>query len=79
MHRSIEPAAGPLHIIRLPEVVRKTGISRTAVYQRISKGEFPAPVSLGDRAIGFVSEEIDRYIAHLMIRRRVQKTEGWAA
>ncbi|MDR3411824.1 MAG: AlpA family phage regulatory protein, partial [Formivibrio sp.] len=41
-------------ILRLPNVLDRTGLSRSTVYQRVSEGRFPRPVSLGDRAVGWV-------------------------
>lgn len=61
----------PLRILRFPDVVQKTGISRTAVYEKIRSGEFPAPVNLGERTVGFVEGEVDSYLTRLMDRRGV--------
>lgn len=52
-----------ISILRLPEVRARTGLSRSTIYQRMSKGEFPSPVSLGDRAVGWVKQEVDQWIA----------------
>jgi prophage regulatory protein len=49
-------------ILRLPEVIDLVGLSRSTIYKRISEGLFPLPISLGDRAIGFVSLEINEII-----------------
>lgn len=49
-------------ILRLPDVIRRTGLSRSAVYQKVKEGNFPAPVSLGLRAVGWIDEEIDSWI-----------------
>lgn len=49
-------------IIRLPEVKEKTGISRSSIYLRMSKGEFPLSISLGDRAIGWVEQDVDSWL-----------------
>lgn len=68
-----------LQILRLPEVVRKTGISKTALYQRIREGEFPLPVSLGPRSVGFVAGEVDNFIAELMSRRHAGSNQACAA
>ncbi|MEZ9416539.1 helix-turn-helix transcriptional regulator, partial [Vibrio sp. 10N.261.49.A5] len=43
----------PISIIRLPEVMRITGLSRPTIYRRIAEGTFPKRVSLGERAVGF--------------------------
>ena len=32
-------------ILRLPAVMARTGLSRSTIYLRISRGEFPKPVS----------------------------------
>ena len=50
------------NISRLPTVIKRTGLSRSSIYLKISKGKFPRPVSLGARAIGFVEAEIDEWI-----------------
>jgi prophage regulatory protein len=49
-------------ILRLPNVLDRTGLSRSTVYQRVSEGRFPRPVSLGDRAVGWVESDIDEWI-----------------
>jgi prophage regulatory protein len=49
-------------IVRLPRVKDKTGLSRSTIYLRISKNEFPAPISLGGRAVGWVEKEIDDWL-----------------
>ena len=46
-------------ILRLPAVKARTGLSRSTLYLRISEGGFPKPVSLGGRAVGWPSHEID--------------------
>lgn len=45
--------------LRLPEVKDRTGLSRSTLYLRISQGRFPAPVSLGGRAVGWIESEIN--------------------
>lgn len=39
----------PKRFMRLPDVVALVGLKRTAIYGRIKKGTFPAPVQLGAR------------------------------
>lgn len=50
-------------LVRLPEVIRRTGISRSEVYRRISLGSFPKPLKLGTHASAFVEAEIAGWIA----------------
>ncbi len=50
-------------LLRQPAVVQRTGVRKTAMYQAIKAGEFPAPVKLTGRAVAWVSTEIDAWIA----------------
>lgn len=50
-------------ILRLPAVKIRTGLSRSTIYLRISKNEFPVPISLGGRAVGWIEEEVDDWVA----------------
>jgi len=52
----------PRRFLRLPEVKHQVGIGRTAIYQKIKSGEFPAPISLGPRAVGWTSDSIENWI-----------------
>jgi len=49
-------------ICRLPEVINRTGLSRSAVYDLISKDEFPSQINLGPRSVGWVENEISDWI-----------------
>ncbi len=49
-------------ILRLPDVISRTGLSRSTIYQQISEGTFPEPVSLGMRAVGWLEPDIDRWL-----------------
>ena len=51
-----------LSILRLPAVKDRTGLSRSTIYLRISHNLFPKPVSLGGRAVGWISSEIDAWL-----------------
>ncbi len=51
----------PTKIIRLPVVLDRVGLKRTAVYDRIKGGEFPKPIKLG-RVSGWVEAEIQDWI-----------------
>jgi prophage regulatory protein len=64
--RTSEGVRSGLRILRFPDVVSKTGLSKSAIYERIRSAEFPAPVALGPRAVGFVSHEIDRWLSNVI-------------
>lgn len=50
-------------ILRLPTVKARTGLSRSTIYLRIAEGRFPAPISLGARAVGWVEAEVNEWLA----------------
>lgn len=52
----------PIQIMRLPEVIKGTGLSRSTIYLRMSKGDFPKSISLGDRAVGWLQEEVNQWL-----------------
>jgi prophage regulatory protein len=49
-------------VLRLPEVMRRTGKRRTSLLQAIQRGQFPRPIRIGARAIGFVEAEVEDWI-----------------
>lgn len=49
-------------ILRLPQVVERTRLSRSAIYRLMAKGLFPKAVSLGERAVGWKEEAIQQWI-----------------
>ena len=63
-------------ILRLPQVMARTGLSRSTIYLRISKGQFPKPISLGGRAVGWIEEEINSWLDEQIKASRMAQTEG---
>ena len=49
-------------LIRLPEVLKRTGFGKAWIYRLISEGRFPAPVKIGVRAVAFIESEVDEWI-----------------
>jgi prophage regulatory protein len=49
--------------LRLPQVLDRTGLSRTTLYLRISEGEFPKQVSLGARSVAWVEAAVENWIS----------------
>jgi len=56
-------------IMRLPSVVIRTGLSRSTIYQQVADGSFPRPVQLGPRAVGWLANEVDEWIADRIAAR----------
>ena len=49
-------------LLRLPEVMRRVGLKRSAIYQRMSECRFPKSRSLGAKCAVWVESEIDEWI-----------------
>ena len=52
-------------IYRLPQVMDITGLSRSSIYLTVSKCEFPKPIRLGKRAIGWPEDSIKKWLNEL--------------
>ena len=55
-------------IYRFPEVMKLTGLSRPSIYLAVSKEEFPKPIKIGRRAVGWHQNVIEEWIQKLMER-----------
>ena len=58
-------------ILRLPQVIVRTGLSRSSIYAKVSAGDFPEPISLGARAVGWLADEVEAWLV-----ARVEATRG---
>ena len=56
-------------ILRRKQVVDRTGICLSSIYNFISDGTFPKPVSLGSRSVGWLEHEIDEWISERIDKR----------
>jgi prophage regulatory protein len=55
-----------IRFLRLPTVIERTGLSRSAIYARASEGLFPRPVPLGLRTAAWPEHEVEAVLeAHL--------------
>lgn len=49
-------------LIRLPEVLRLTGMCRSALYSQMAQGQFPRSIKIGPRAASWSLNEVRRWI-----------------
>ncbi|MGR7334774.1 helix-turn-helix transcriptional regulator [Klebsiella aerogenes] len=57
-------------LIRLPEVIKRTGVSRTTIYRLINKNSFPSPIKISEKTIAFVESEVNDWIEMLITTSR---------
>ncbi len=48
--------------LRMPNVLTRTSLSRSSVYDLMSKGCFPKQIKLSERAVGWLESEIDDWM-----------------
>lgn len=58
-------------ILRIRDVMERTGLPRSSIYAKLSIEDFPSPINLGVRSVGWLSSEIDEWILE-----RKQETRG---
>ena len=54
--------AEQVRMLRLPEVIRKTALSRSQIYRLIGMGDFPRQIPLSERAAGWIEEEVEAWL-----------------
>lgn len=62
----IKPTRSGCRLLRLPEVMSKVGLRRTAIYDRMKRGRFPKSRSLGPRCTVWLETEIDEWIENIV-------------
>ncbi|TDN58323.1 AlpA family transcriptional regulator [Halothiobacillus neapolitanus] len=62
MCQKYAPGAEMDSILRLHDVLRITGASRSSIYLWVSAGIFPQPVKLGVRAVGWRRSEVQQWL-----------------
>ena len=62
-------------VIRFPAVKSRCGISRSNIYQQINQGTFPKPIRLGERAVGWLTSDIDEWLSRQIEQRRLSQSK----
>lgn len=52
-----------MQLIKLRQVMAKTTLSKSTIYRLIKSSDFPQPKKLSVRAVAWLEEEIDEWIA----------------
>ena len=46
-------------ILRLPEIIYRTGLGRSTTYNHVDEGLLPPLIKIGDRAVGLPEHEVE--------------------
>lgn len=66
MLKEASPKA-PVQLLRRVHVEEITGLKRSTIYAMVKRGEFPPPVKITTKAVGWKSDEIFQWINTLDI------------
>jgi prophage regulatory protein len=61
----------PFKILRVTQVIQKTGLPRSTLYRLISEGKFPRHFKLSERTSGFLEHEVDEWLKNRANSRMV--------
>ncbi|BDT57225.1 hypothetical protein MasN3_07190 [Massilia varians] len=56
-------------VLRRPKVQERTGLSKSGIYLAIQNGEFPRPIQIGKRAVGWLECDIEAWLRERIARR----------
>lgn len=51
-----------MKLIKIQQVIQKTGCSRSFIYALMSKDAFPKSIKIGTRAVAWLEKDIDDWI-----------------
>lgn len=71
MQDASNPSSEDDYFLRLPQVLAKTGLSRSALFRMAAKGDFPRPLKIGARASAWSHAEISRWMAARLASRPI--------
>ncbi|MDD3287947.1 MAG: AlpA family transcriptional regulator [Alphaproteobacteria bacterium] len=49
-------------ILRIRDVLYRTGLSRSVFYLHVKDGTFPAPIKIGKRSVGWAEGQVQAWI-----------------
>jgi prophage regulatory protein len=78
----MKPFTNPTNkrVLRRPAVLERFGGRHTALDEAVRRGEFPAPIKITDygRAVAWLEQEVDDWMAARIAKRDIQVAERLA-
>jgi prophage regulatory protein len=66
----------PIHILRLTQVIERTGLKKTKIYELQSEGEFPMRVKITAHAVGWIEHEVQAWLAERVAKNNPLRTHS---
>ncbi len=57
-------------ILRRKQVSEQTGLSRSGIYEKVARGEFPRQIALGPRSVGWLETEVVEWLQGQIAKSR---------
>lgn len=70
IHSYHSEVPAPKSVLRLVQVMAKTGLAKSTIYDHIRRGTFPKPIKLGDKVVAWLESEIDEWLFEQLRRSR---------
>lgn len=51
-----------MYVLRTPQVMAATGLSRMTIYRLEKRGQFPCRVQLSPNSVGWLQDQVDQWI-----------------
>lgn len=48
-------------VLRLKEVIKRTGLAKCTIYKKMSEQTFPKPIPLSTKAVGWLESDINKW------------------
>lgn len=48
--------------MRIEDVMKSCGLSRSSIYRLMARGQFPKPIAIGEKCKAWVSDEIEAWM-----------------
>ena len=68
-----------VRMLRIGDVIKKTALSRSQIYRLIALKAFPSQIPLGERAAGWIEDEIDHWLLDRIMKARGTTASGIAS
>jgi prophage regulatory protein len=68
--------SAPIHMLRLAQVIKRTGLKKTKIYELQSEGQFPMRVKITAHAVGWIEYEVQAWLAGRVAKNNSLRTRG---
>lgn len=68
--------SAPIHILRLAQVIERTGLKKTKIYELQSEGQFPMRVKITAHAVGWIEREVQAWLSGRIAKNSPLRTHG---